>query len=86
MENEVPKFFENNKEPLLLSHLEQEQKLKKRETCLEQLKDEFNETSLSYLLLFEENNKVRLSVCKAISSILDGYHNEKLFMSLDCKI
>lgn len=85
MENEVPKFFENNKEPLLLSHLEYSQKLKKKETCLDLLKDEFNEASLSYLLLFEENNKVRLSVCKAISSILDGYHNEKLFMSLDCE-
>lgn len=86
MENEVPKFFENNKEPLLLSNLDLEQKLKKKETCLELLKDEFNEASLTYLLLLEENNKVRLSVCKAISSILDGYHNEKLFMSLDCTI
>jgi len=46
---------------------------------------EFNENSLLYLILFEENHKVRLSVCKAIASILDGFQNEKNMLLIDEK-
>lgn len=71
------------KDPLLLQNMDYSQKQKKREAYLDQLRDDFNDASLLYLLLFEENTKVRLSVCKTIAAILDGYHNEKLIAGLD---
>lgn len=47
------------------------------------IKQEFNDPNLLYLLLFEDSNKIRLSVCKAISALLDGYHNDKLLLTID---
>lgn len=60
------------------------QKQKKRDEFLAKFNSELNEPSLLHLLIFEENNKVRLSVCKALASILD-YHNDKLFIIQDGK-
>ena len=50
---------------------------------LMEFKNDFNEPNLLYLLLFEESSKIRLSVCKAIAAILDGYHNDKLLLTID---
>jgi len=70
---------------LLLSNSDTFQKTKLRESYWENIKEEFNEASLLYLILFEENYKVRLSVSKAIASILDGLQNEKITLHMDEK-
>jgi len=33
--------------------------------------------------LFEDSSKIRVSVCKALSAILDGYHNERILLTID---
>ena len=77
MSNEVTKLLEVTKEPLILVNMDYLQKHKKKEAGLDLIREDFSDATLLNLLLFEENNKVRLSICKAISAILDGYHSEK---------
>lgn len=59
------------------------EKKKQKMMVLLEIKNEFNQPSLLYMLLFEESSKVRLSICKTISAILDGYHNDKLLLTID---
>ena len=83
MSNQVTKLLEATKEPLILVSMDYLQKHKKKEASLDQIREDFSDATLLNLLLFEENNKVRLSICKAISAILDGYHSEKSLSGVD---
>jgi hypothetical protein len=59
------------------------EKRNKRAYHLLEFRNDFNEPTLLNLLLFEENSKVKLSVCKTISAILDGYYGDKLLLTID---
>lgn len=77
------KFITNAKEPMIVSKESMSELKKKRQMQLIELKSDFNEPSLLYLLIFEDSSKIRLSVSKAICSILDGYHNDKILLTID---
>lgn len=81
--NTIEEVLETVKEPLVMTTMDMSAKQKIKNSYLNKIKEEFTESSLVYMLLFEENNKVRLSVCKAISAVLDGCHNEKALLDLD---
>jgi len=66
------------------------EKRKRKTTYLIEFRNDFNEPTLLHLLLFEENSKVKISVCKVIAAILDGYQGDKLLLTIDgsftCKL
>jgi len=82
LRKEVNKFIENSEKPLILDP-EFLEKRKRKTTYLYEFRNDFNEPTLLHLLLFEENNKVKISICKAISAILDGYQGDKLLLTID---
>jgi len=57
--------------------------VKSREECLGILRKDLHESDLLSLLIFEENNKARLSFCKVISVILEVYQNNKTLLALN---
>jgi hypothetical protein len=83
LSQETLKILESIREPLVLSHLSSQDKRNRKESHQIQLSNDFNEPNLLYLLLFDENNKVRLSVCKVVSVILESYQNDRLLLALD---
>lgn len=73
------------KEPLIVSDLEYPDRRTKRANALYDIKNDLNEPTLVYLLVCEENQKVKLAICKTISTILDGYSGDKILLTIDSK-
>ena len=78
LSKELTNLLSSMNEPLLLARVDSSEKLKKRQLYWDDIKEDYNEATLLNLLLFEENSKVRLSVCKTIAAILDGYYDKSL--------
>ena len=81
LSKELDALLQSMTEPLLIASLDYSEKSKRKQAYWEEVKEDFNEASLVNLLLFEENSKVRLSVCKTIAAILDGYYDKSLFIA-----
>jgi len=83
LRKDVSKFIETFEKPLVLWNLDLPEKRNKRVTHIFDFRNDFNEPTLLNLLLFEANSKVKLSVCKTLAAILDGYQGDKLLLTID---
>jgi len=83
LRKDVSKFIDTFEKPLVLWNLDFPEKRNKRVTHIFDFRNDFNEPTLLNLLLFESNTKVKLSVCKTLAAILDGYQGDKLLLTID---